>query len=76
MKSLPVAKDPSSCFELLGFIEMSTSKEDVQQRYRELVKQLHPDVGGSQEEFQNLQDAYKQACQLLEQTTSLRAIVG
>lgn len=55
---------------------MSTSKEDVQQRYRELVKQLHPDVGGSQEEFQNLQDAYKQACQLLEQTTSLRAIVG
>ena len=37
------------------------SEEDVQRAYRARVAKLHPDHGGSQAEFIQLQEAYEQA---------------
>lgn len=36
-----------------------TSVEAVQLRYKTLVKKLHPDLGGNQEEFQDMQAQYE-----------------
>ena len=41
---------------------------DLKAKYRELVKQLHPDVGGSAEEFIEMKRQYEQA--LLSETPS------
>ncbi len=46
--------------------------EDVQQAYRTLVRQVHPDVGGSIEEFLKIQRAYEQAQTYLEFRASRR----
>ena len=36
--------------------------EDVRNRYRELAKKYHPDVGGSNEEMKHINTAYDTAC--------------
>lgn len=46
--------------------------EDVQQAYRTLVRQVHPDVGGSIEAFLKIQRAYEQAQTYLEFRASRR----
>lgn len=46
--------------------------EDVQQAYRTLVRKVHPDVGGSIEEFLKIQRAYEQAQTYLEFRSSRR----
>lgn len=39
----------------------SPSLDRLTERYRELAKRRHPDTGGTAEEFQALQEAYRQA---------------
>jgi Leucine-rich repeat (LRR) protein len=45
---------------VLGLLPPYTA-EDVRMAYRERAKQLHPDHGGSVEEFKSLQEAYDRA---------------
>ena len=49
-------------FSVLNFTSEPDSFEDVQQRFRALVKTVHPDrPGGSHEDFKRLNEAYKEA---------------
>lgn len=41
-------------------IESDAEKEDITAAYREKVKEVHPDVGGSKEEFKQVKEAYQQ----------------
>ena len=38
-----------------------TTTEEITARYKELVKELHPDMGGTTEDFQELQEEYEAA---------------
>lgn len=66
MKYLPPPIEIPSFFRFLGFKEVPGSAEDVKERYRQLVKQMHPDVGGTEEDFQKLRDAVERALKYLE----------
>ena len=57
------ATQPLTCFVRLGLSFPCTTAE-VKAAYRRLVKQAHPDQGGSQAEFLKLQAAYEQALRL------------
>ena len=61
---LPEPKDIPNCFRLLGFLEIPTMTE-LKERYRQVVKTAHPDIGGSSDYFITIQEAYKQAEQEL-----------
>ena len=37
------------------------TEEEITARYKELVKELHPDKGGAVEDFQDMQEEYEQA---------------
>lgn len=63
MKYLPPPLEVPSFFQFLGFQEMPASLEDVNERYRQLAKQLHPDAGGNEEDFIKLKDAAERAVQ-------------
>lgn len=53
----PRGKAVDDAFGVLG-LDRGADAEAVTSAYREQVKEVHPDQGGSQEEFQRLQDAY------------------
>lgn len=38
-----------------------TTTDEITARYKELVKELHPDKGGTVEDFQDMQEEYEQA---------------
>lgn len=38
-----------------------TTEEDLQQQYRAWAKKLHPDLGGTEQEFNQLQDEMSKA---------------
>ena len=44
-----------------------TDIEQAKLRYRKLAKQLHPDMGGTAKEFQNMQNEYKTVLLKLQQ---------
>ena len=44
-------------YEILG-VDKKASQEEIRKSYRKLVKIKHPDKGGNQKEFQELQTAY------------------
>ena len=48
----------ASPYEVLG-VDPDADPETVERRYRELVKEVHPDAGGSAEEFKRVRDAYR-----------------
>lgn len=66
MKYLPPVIEIPSFFKFLGFSEIPKGKEEVKTRYRDLAKRMHPDVGGTQEDFENLQHAAEQAIKYFE----------
>lgn len=66
MKYLPPVVELPSFIRALGFTEMPSSVQEVRDRYRALAKQLHPDKGGSAEDFAMLQEATAKAIQYLE----------
>jgi hypothetical protein len=61
LKMLPPAVDLPDCFRYLGFKQMPKTVDEVKERYRELAKIMHPDTGGSEEEFEKLQKAKEEA---------------
>ncbi len=53
--------DPvGDAFDFLD-LDRDADADEVQTAYREQVKELHPDQGGSEEEFKRLQEAYSTA---------------
>lgn len=65
MKYLPPVMKVPSFFRVLGFEEIPSSEEEIKTRFRNLAKQLHPDAGGSEQDFINLQQASEQAIKYL-----------
>lgn len=65
MKYLPPAIEIPSFFKTLGFEELPASEEDIKTRYKNLAKQLHPDVGGNPEDFMKIQKASEEAIKYL-----------
>lgn len=63
MKQLPAAKSIPTCFAVMQFSSIPGQLQDIHNRYKQLAKAAHPDMGGSEEQFLALQDAYKQAIQ-------------
>lgn len=66
--SLPywVVRDSAPpCLQAFG-LRPPCSREQVLAAYREKVKTMHPDAGGSREEFAKLQVSFEQALQLVE----------
>lgn len=61
MKYLPPPIVVPECLRVLGFDEIPASVEDVNARYRSLAKTAHPDAGGSEERFTQLQVAADEA---------------
>lgn len=61
MKMLPSAPKVPACFAALGFDHIPT-EEELKQRYRARAKTVHPDAGGTAEEFEVLKRNYL-ACQ-------------
>ncbi len=59
----------ATAFETLG-LEAGASEDAVRDAYRSQVKQAHPDRGGSEAEFKQLQDAYTTAKDYSQQTAS------
>lgn len=66
MKFLPPVVELPSFIRVLGFTEMPESAQEIRDRYRSLAKQLHPDSGGSNEDFASLRSAAEKAIQYLE----------
>ena len=47
--------------EILQLKKLPVSKEEIDTAYKVRAKELHPDVGGSEEAFQSLTEAYELA---------------
>lgn len=61
MRYLPPPVEVPTFIRFLGFAEIPGCAADVKERYRTLAKQMHPDAGGSEEDFKALQRAAEQA---------------
>ena len=68
MQYLPPAIEVPSFFKFLGFAEIPAGPEEVRERYRTLSKQMHPDAGGNEEDFQKLKAAAEQGVAYFEKT--------
>lgn len=61
IKALPAPADLPRCFITLQFTERPESAEQVNEAYRRLSKVLHPDKGGTADQFRVLTEARDQA---------------
>lgn len=62
MKALPEASAHiPEFFRVLGFDTVPVSVEEIQRAYRAKARVVHPDAGGSPEDFNALQNAYEAA---------------
>lgn len=61
MKALPAPMELPRCFITLQFTERPQSVDQVNEAYRRLSKVLHPDSGGTAEQFRMLTEARDQA---------------
>lgn len=52
------------CLKILGFTSWPTDINEIKNQYRNLAKTKHPDMGGSQEEFEKINKAYQDAQEL------------
>lgn len=63
----PVNKNKNEfpdCLIILGFSSWPKDMDEIKNQYRNLAKTKHPDMGGSQEEFEKINKAYQDAQQL------------
>lgn len=67
--ALPEGKPLEPCFAALGFSARPETAYDVTARYRQLCKVVHPDAGGNEEDFVELNDNYRQCLELMESGT-------
>lgn len=65
MKFLPPPLVVPEYFKALGFEAIPQDVEEVKARFKTLAKQVHPDGGGSNEAFVQLQEAARQAIEHL-----------
>ena len=65
LKALPKHKEVPHCLLLLGFTYVP-DEDELKSRYRTLVKNAHPDAGGTEEYFIQIDNAYEEAKRLLE----------
>jgi hypothetical protein len=70
MRYLPPPPSVLPCFKVMGFTERPLDPEVVRSRFRELVKIRHPDQGGTEAEFNELNHAYKKALETYEDKVS------
>lgn len=68
MKYLPPIIEVPSFFKVLGYNTLPESVEDIKARYKSLAKQLHPDMGGTEQDFINLQSASEECIKYLQIT--------
>jgi hypothetical protein len=68
MKYLPPVIEVPSFLKLLGFEQIPSSEEEIKTRYKNLAKQLHPDVGGNAEDFMKIQKASENSMKYLKST--------
>jgi curved DNA-binding protein CbpA len=59
--------DVPSCLKILGFTQMPKNKNQIKALYRQLVKEAHPDSGGSFAKFVQLRMAFEDSIKILEQ---------
>lgn len=52
------------CLSILEFSTWPNNFDEIKNQYRTLAKTKHPDMGGSQEEFEKINKAYQDAQQL------------
>lgn len=60
MKYLPERKLLPECFQNLGFKYEYPSKSELEKAYKELLKVVHPDNGGNNENFISLKQSYEE----------------
>lgn len=65
MKYLPTTKELPIFFQVLQFSRIPNGIDDIEKQFRHLAKSSHPDVGGTDEQFQVLQNAREQAIEYL-----------
>lgn len=65
MKYLPPVIEIPNFFKALGFEQLPSSEEEVKTRYRNLSKTVHPDMGGSAEDFNKLTTAAERCLKYL-----------
>ncbi|MFO7834043.1 MAG: J domain-containing protein [Halohasta sp.] len=56
----PADRSVTSAFDELG-LDAGATEDEVRSAYRSLAKEVHPDRGGTEAEFKQLQDAYTTA---------------
>lgn len=66
MKFLPPPVEIPSFIKYLGFEQIPAGPEDVKERFRQLAKVMHPDVGGTEDDFIKLKDASEKAIKYFE----------
>lgn len=66
MKYLPPPVEVPSFFRFMGYETIPAGPEDVKERYRQLAKTMHPDAGGSEEDFMKLTSAAEKAAKYFE----------
>lgn len=66
MKFLSPPVEIPNFMKYLGFEQMPVGPEDVKDRFRQLAKTMHPDVGGTEEDFVKLKDASEKAMKYFE----------
>jgi hypothetical protein len=52
------------CLKILSFNDWPKDLNEIKNQYRTLAKKKHPDMGGSQEEFEKINKAYQEALSL------------
>lgn len=66
MKYLPPPIEVPSFLRFMGFEQIPANVGDIKERYRQLAKQMHPDAGGNEEDFNKLTRSAEQAMKYLE----------
>lgn len=64
--ALPEKIDIEPCFAVLGFTAKPETKEQVKEQFRNMAKVMHPDSGGSEEQFQRLVENYEHCLNLMD----------
>jgi len=67
MRYLPQKEQLPSCFVKMGYAldAEKPSREDLESRYRSMLKKVHPDNGGTTEEFIKLQNTMEECLDYL-----------
>ena len=61
MKQLPATVSIPSFFATLGFDKIPDSEKEIDKQYKKMALVMHPDAGGSNEDFNRLTEAKEQA---------------